>query len=224
MNVVNRSLVEGIAVLPDIGKSLRSLILVVSVLAVLSAVGVSILTMRASQPYYLLLGMELCIGLSGAIGVLFARGFFREGPGMALACVAGTFFVASFLGWLSVPNGTMTMRSGGSQSLRLFLVVRLGLAVVVGLVAAWAVLSRNVRSWHYVKWAAMTGVPLAGLALLAFKGRAWLSSGGGQVAAWVAWVGAIMLASLGLALFCACVHCTIRAFEAGRKTNNALTK
>jgi len=33
-----------------------------------------------------------------------------------------------------------------------------------------------------------------------------------------------MLASLGLALFCACVHCTIRAFEAGRKTNNALTK
>lgn len=196
---------------------IRGGVVVLSVLAALSVGGMCVLAMRANQPYYLLMGMELCIALAAALGVLFARGFFREGPGMALACVSGTIFVASILGYLSVPNAQMTMSGGGTIGLKPFLMGRLILAVLLGVGAAWLVLSRNARSWSYVARAALTGVPLAVIGFVGFKGRTWLSSGGAGVPAWVGWIGAIVLACVGLALLCACVHCTIRAFEMGRR-------
>jgi hypothetical protein len=200
--------------------SIRAGTVALSVLAALSVGGMCVLAMRANQPYYLLMGMELCIGLAAALGVLFARGFFREGPGMALACVSGTIFVASILGYLSVPNAQMTMSAGGTIGLKPFLLGRLVLAVLLGIAAAWLVLSRNSRSWSYVARAALTGLPLAAIGLIALKGRTWLSSGGAGVPAWVGWIGAIVLACVGLALFCACVHCTIRAFEMGRSSTS----
>jgi hypothetical protein len=192
-----------------------------SLLAALSTGAMCVLAMRANQPYYLLMGMELCIGLAAALGVLFARGFFREGPGMALACVSGTIFVASVLGYLSVPNAQMTMSSGGTLALKPFLMGRVLLASLLGLAAAWIVLSRDPQSRSYILRAILTGIPLGAIAFVGLKGRSWLSGGGAGVPAWVGWIGAIVLACVGLALFCACVHCTIRAFEMGRRAVDA---
>ena len=199
-----------------VAKPIQLATLAISLVAGLSVVGMCILAMRANQPYYLLMGMELCIGLAAGLGVLFGRGFFREGPGMSLACVSGTIFVASVLGYLSVPNGQMTMSGGSTMGLKPFVMGRVMLAVLVGVAAAWVVLSRNPRSWSYVARAVLTGVPLGVIGFVALKGRTWLSSGGAGMPAWVGWIGAIVLACVGLALFCACVHCTIRAFEMGR--------
>lgn len=183
----------------------------------LSSLGAAALTFQASQAYWIFLGMEMCVALGAGFAILFGRGLFREGPGMALACCAGTILVGGVLGWISVHRGNfdggMTMKSGKTLSLNTLLYGRVGVALVFGAIGAWLVLSRNRRSWHYLVRALLTGVPLLACVAGVYMMRSSLRGG----ASWVVWLAATVLTIVIIGLFCACAHFVIRAFEEGRR-------
>lgn len=201
----------------------QKVVLVLGVLLALSSLAAGALTFQASQAYWIFLGMEMCVALGAAFAILIGRGLFREGPGLALACCAGTVFVAGILGWVSVHRGNfelggMTMNSGKTVSLNALLYVRVAIACVFGTLGAWLVLSRNPRSWYYLLRAVLTGVPMVACLAGAYTMRSSLRGG----ASWVMWLAATVLTIVIIGLFCACAHFVIRAFESGR--SNAVTK
>ncbi len=201
----------------DVPRGVRMMVLALGVMLGLSCLVACALTFQASQAYWIFLGMEMCIALGAAFAILFGRGLFREGPGMALACCAGTVFVAAILGWISVHRGDfnaggITMKSGKTISLNALLYGRLAIALIFGVNGAWLVLSRNPRSGHYLLRAVMTGVPL-----LACAGGAYAMRSSVRSASWLVWLGATVLTVVIIGLFCACAHFVIRAFEEGRR-------
>lgn len=209
----------------DVPRLVQVVVLCMGVLLGLSSVIVCGLTIMASQAYWILLGMEMCVALAAAFAILFGRGLFREGPGMALACCAGTVLVAGVLGWISVHRGDfnaggMTMKSGKTVSLNALLYGRVAISMVLGVIGAWLVLSRNSQSWKYLLRAVMAGVPMVACLGVVYAMRSWLrgsgSGGSGGSTAWVLWLVATVLAVVILGLLCATAHFVIRAFESGR--------
>ncbi len=182
----------------------------------LSALGLAFagVTM-ADRPIWILFGFEL-ITLVGAItGLFFALGRFRDGPALALVCVAATFFVASVLGWLSA-RGTPFLGANQGQLLKAWLFGRIGASGLLVLMASWLVLSRGGRTWQYASRAAIAGAPVLLLLLAAVLLRGKLSSAIGSFPNWaLGGIGLIVGVGFG-ALVCAALHCTIRAFEEGR--------
>lgn len=192
-------------------------VLVLGIALGLSSLAAATMTFQASQAYWIFLGMEMCVALGAGFAILFGRGLFREGPGMALACCAGTILVGGVLGWISVHRGNfdggMTMKSGKTLSLNALLYGRVGIAVFFGAIGAWLVLSRNRRSGHYLVRALLAGVPLLACAAGAYMMRSSLRGG----ASWLMWLAATVLTVVIIGLFCACAHFLIRAFEEGRR-------
>jgi tetrahydromethanopterin S-methyltransferase subunit D len=169
---------------------------------------------RGDQPHYwLLTGLESCIVLGGVFGVLFGLGKFQEGPGMAIACVAGTVFAGAVLSWVSVKSG-LTLHGGGAASPKPMLFARLAISGALGALAAFEVLKRSRQSVHYILRALATGVPLLAIALAGWRFGG--SIAGAAAPAWIVWTVVVVVATLACVLFCACAHCVIRAFEVGR--------
>jgi hypothetical protein len=162
----------------------------------------------AARPrIWFLLGFECVVVTAAVLGFLVGRGRYRQGPALALACVAGSVAVASYLGYLG--SGRTILGIG----LMPFLAFRLGIAGAIGMVAAWIVLSRR---------------PGIGLPRL-FKGLviglvlAVLGAGVWTVRARIAALpdiariaGAVVLFVVFTALLATSVHLIIRAFESGR--------
>src|SRR5262249_6452882 len=122
----------------------------------LSALGMmAASTLLVTKPVWVLFGFEFVIAVATVLGILFAAGKFQEGQGLALACVAGTITVGSFLGWLGAQRHLAT--SHGDIPLNGWMLGRMGAAAVIALVGAWLVLSRNPRSKSYVLRSALTG-------------------------------------------------------------------
>jgi hypothetical protein len=185
-------------------------------LVLLSALGmIAASTLLVKDPVWVLFGFEIVIALGCVMGLLFAAGRFQDGQGLAMACVAGTIAVGSFLGWLGAAHHQIgTTR--GDFSLNRLLLARAAAAVVLGVVGALLVLSRNPRSWSYVWKAALTGGPILLIgAVFALKRSAVtgaLSSMPGWMVGMIGTVGGI----LAVVLISASVHCLVRAFELGR--------
>jgi hypothetical protein len=196
-----------------------------SALAGLSAVVLVLIAWTmGDQPYWLLTGMECCVIAAGVVGVLFARKRFGDGPAMTLTCIAGTIAVASFLGWLSLYRGGMqvgmTLRGsggGGGKTLPMtgWLVARVACASLLVLLASIEALGRDRASRRYIFNAIATGGALVVVGGGLWIGRGWLMSQS-IVPAWVVWTIVSLGAVLAMGLFCACLHCIIRAFEMGR--------
>lgn len=158
-----------------------------------------------------MVGFETVVAVAGVLGVLIGKGRFREGPGLALACVAGTVLMASAMGWLSAN------RTVGGYSITPVLGLRVLAAAVIGLAGAYCVLSRDPRAWKPAMWGFLTGVPVV-LAVGAGMGgssRRAIEGALGSMGAVGAVVGVVGLVFLGVCL-CASVHLVVKAFEMGR--------
>jgi membrane protein YdbS with pleckstrin-like domain len=188
--------------------------------ALLSALGVLVMALfMGAQPYWLVVGMELCIAMAGVFGLLFVRGRFAEGPALALLCVAGTIFAAGFLSWLAVRSG-IKLKGDKSVSLTSLMFARVAISAALVALASVEVLRRNRRSLGLLARAAATGVPLAIIAGGLYAGWAALASQQ-VVPAWIVWTLVSVAVVVAMALLCACGHFVIRAFEMGRPENAA---
>lgn len=178
-----------------------------------SAIVVAVLALTANaRPAWALFGFEAVIAVSCIFGVRVGRGAYREAPGLALACVAGSVLVGSVLGYLSLNPPTL-----GGVGVRPFLAARLlGGAALAGAGAA-CVLSRHPRSRSLALKGVMLGVPVAASAavLIVPALRAPIAPVFrlGPTAQLAVGAGAFIV--LG-ALLCASVDRLIRAFELGR--------
>ena len=210
---------------PPIPAALRAVVLVVSLIVAVSAAAgaffaVAQPSLAAGQRVsWTLMGFELVILISAGIGILAARGRYREGPALALACVAGTILLGSAMGWQGAGRQLVGV------SLTPFLAARALASATLGAIAAWAVLSRNGRSWRPLVLGLMCGVPvLAGSAALLVPAvrrpleTALATSPAFQLsAALVGYFAATVLLS-------ACVHLIVRAFELGREPRSATSR
>jgi hypothetical protein len=211
------------------------------VAAVVAAVTIGAVLMRAEQPYWMVVGFEVVVLIAAGFAVGIARGKFRDGPGMALLCVAGTLMVAGVLGYISTKGTQGVLKlQGRSVPMKPWALLHLAGAGLMALLAAYEVLRRNSRSMYYIARGAMAGVPLAaivGVAAMLYRKsqateRAYQSAVEAAlmagkdapaapepvVASWVSWLGGSLAAVAALVLFSACAHCVIRAFEMGRAT------
>jgi hypothetical protein len=198
---------------PEVPRFIRLFAAVVSgVVLASAALGMVAALVANDRPALTLLGFELVIAVSCVFGVLLGGGRYRQAPGLALACVAGTVFAGSVLGFYSLSPPVL-----GGVGLKPLLAAR---ALAAGLIAgagAWCVLSRHPRSWRLAAQGVLLGAPVlitaAVLAVPSLRRVLGPLAGLGLVAQMAVAVGAFLL--LG-GLLCASVDMVIRAFELGR--------
>jgi hypothetical protein len=203
----------------DVPANIRATIAVAGGLVLLSALCGAVAALAANaRPAWGLFGFEVVVGVAAACGVWMAggkQGRYREGPGLAAACIAGTFLVGSVLGYLSLQPPTLA-----GVGLKPFLAGRVLAAAVVAAAGAWCVLSRHPRSWRLLMIGVLLGAPVLAAAVVAvvpaLRGVLAPITGAGAVAQMTAVVGACVV--LG-ALLCASADFVIRAFELGGTGN-----
>lgn len=122
----------------SIPSGLRLAIAILSTLVLVSSIATVVIAWAvAGRPSWALLGFELLTAMAGAFGLAAAAGRFSDGPGIALACVAGTVLASSIFGYLG------TTGQIGDWKLHSWLIGRATIAGLIGLVAAWVVLRRT---------------------------------------------------------------------------------
>lgn len=124
-------------------------------IALWALVGAILSVALAPTPIWTLLGFEAVIAVAGGLGVFLGLGKYREAPALAIACVAGTILVGSFLGYRGSAGAI------GSLSLKPWIMGRLAIGLTLALLAALTVLVRNRQSWPAL---------FAGLAFAAIPG------------------------------------------------------
>jgi hypothetical protein len=204
--------------IPAVARWIRVLTLASSGLVFVSAVGMVAVDagigyiLPGQKPSWLLVGFEAVVAVAGFLGVMFGIGRFADGPGLALACIAGTVLMGSALGWLSAAQQV------GGYSLTPLLGLRVLAAGMLGFMGACCVLSRDPRAWKPAMWGAGSGLPvLAAIALmLRASSRRAIESALGSWGMLGAAVGLLALVALGVCL-CASVHLVVKAFEMGRE-------
>ncbi len=197
--------------MPEVPRFVRVLVALLSGVVLASALLGAVMAVGANaRPAWTLVGFEVVIAVSCVFGLLLGR--YREAPGMALACVAGTIFAGSVLGYVSMSPPVL-----GGVGLRPFLEARVLAAGLIGAAGAYCVLSRHPRSWRLFARGLLLGAPVvAAAAVLAIPSLRRLLApvmGMGLVGQMTVAVGAFLL--LG-ALLCAAIDLVIRAFELGR--------
>jgi len=203
--------------LPPVPKPILMLALVLGILLSLSAVvlaaSAAALPVLApgERPAWMLAGFEVVALVAGVLTVLFGRGRFADGPGLALGTFAGTVLVASAFGWISVGKQL------GGVSLTPLLAFRVIASLLLAAAGCYCILSRNPKSWRVFAIGAACGAPcvaVMGAGLTSGGRRALMNfiSGGGMVQTGIA---ILLLIVLGC-LLCASVHLIIKAFEMGR--------
>ena len=196
---------------PPLPPALRGAIAVVSAVMICSNVGGALFALRTTpEPFWGWLGFEVVMLVASVVGLLLGLGRFREGSGIAAACVAGAWFVGTGMGRLqayAAPTQVLTDP---------WFLGRLAGAALVAGAGAVAVLARNPRSFRKV---AAGG---AMLAIVGGFGAFWVLTGG-------LWLGtpqngAIDIARKGIlaatvigvgVLFCVGSHLVIAAFQMG---------
>lgn len=167
------------------------------------------------RPAWTLFGFQVVTIVAAGLGIVMGFGTFRQGPGLALACIAGTILVAAVLGYISVQPPEIA-----GHRLRPWLVGYVAASAVLGLLGAWCVLSRDPRSLPTLVKGLVLGLPvlMAGAVVLmpAARGLARSLMGGGVVGTIIVSVAAFVI--LG-AFLCASADLIIRSFEYGRHEN-----
>lgn len=190
---------------------------VLSGLVLLSTVPMLVASILLSpRPVWIMFGFELVVALSCVTGLLAAWGRFREAPAMAVLCVAGPVFVGAVLAYFGVGRALTLEGREEPISLDLWVIGRIAVALALAGIAAVLVLMRSSRCWGYAAKAAAAGAPLvlAGGVLVMFRGPVAGAIGGLPGLVQIALGG--LAAVVGLVLFSAAAHFTIRAFEEGR--------
>lgn len=168
----------------------------------------------APKVVWVLLGFEVVTLVGAVLGLFFALGRFQEGQGLAMACVAGTFFVAAVLGYFGA--GRQLPTSDGGISLKWLLLGRLGASFLLGAIGAGLVLARDKRSWGYLAKSAALGGPVL-IALGAYVVSPGRVTGMlGSLPGWALGLGLTVAGLLSVVMVSASVHLLVRAFELGR--------
>ncbi len=201
---------------PPVSPKIRLLAGVNSAAVLVSAVALAIgavcqpFLVDGLKPAWILMGFELVSLTAAVMGILFWRGQFRHGPGLALACVAGTILLASGLGGLSA------QWTVANQSIKLLVVARAAAAGLIALSGAACVLGRDPRGWPTFLKGVLWGLPILALAAWFVKaGGAFLDpvNNLGTVARMIAYgLGSLVI---GISM-CVSVHLIVKAFEFGR--------
>lgn len=166
---------------------------------------------ETTAPAWWLFAFELLALVAGVAGLFVARPAFAQAPGLGLLCVAGMVVASSVCGYLGV-QGTF-----GPHSLKLWLLARLAASGLITLAAAYAVLSRNPRSFGVIARGIACLLPVAALAGLGLWKRATILGALNDLNAFIR-IAIAITAMLGLAaLVCAGAHLIIRAFESCRQ-------
>lgn len=196
--------------------SLRRAVLAVSLFLGVSSLGGLALAGAGAESIVIgMLGFEVVVFVAAVIAVLAGLGRFTSGYGLALACVAGTVFGASVLGFV---DGRPNFESSPdmARALEVLVRVRIGVALALAALASLVVFVRHRSSWGYLGRGLLVGAPvlIAG-ALVWLFARGWvLTPREGTMEA--VRVGSIILGAMVLGgFFCASVHLIIRAYQAG---------
>jgi len=179
----------------SIPAGLRIAIAILSALVLASALAtVGIAWAVAGRPSWALLGFEFLTLMAGAFGLAAANGKFRDGPGIALACVAGTVLAASIFGYLG------TTGQIGDWKLHGWLIARATAAGLIGLLAAWVVLRRTPGAWVLaIRGAIYTAASVGFVGLLAlFDGEIRPSGGSARLVSHAA----LSIAAIGAIPIC----------------------
>ncbi len=195
-------------VVPPMPRGARPIASCASLVVLLSALAGVIAAALNSPPVWFMLGFEAVIACASVFGVLVGLGRFRDGPALALLCVAGTIAAGSLLGFLA---GRGNIGLGPGWFLRLLL-ARVALSAIIAATAGWIVLVRRPQLSFRRLW---FGLGCA-LAFAAITWALWEFSGqlaalGTMPSAFVGFVAAVTL----LGLLAAAVHLLIGAFETG---------
>lgn len=182
---------------------------VVALTAIAGAVAAIVIP---APPGWLMFGFELVVLVAAVMGFFVARGRFNEGPGLALACIAGSILACTVLGYVSI-NRTL-----GQFPLDLVVLSRLVAAGILGTLGALAVLLRNPgRSCPLMIKGLVLGLPVLAVAaaIILPQARSLLGPLGRLQGPTRAIVALVAFAAAGV-LLSGAVHLVIRAFEAGR--------
>lgn len=200
--------------LPPPPAAIRRAVLVTSlVLGASSLAGLGLAVVGTSSVVLGLLGFELVVFVAAVLAVLAGFGRFRNGYGLALACVAGTVVGATLLGYVDgKPN--FVSNPDMARLLKANVLARAGLAGAMGALGAAAVLNRDRRSWGVLVKGLVVVSPVVVIGgLTVVFARDWLTSprdGAGEAVR----IGSIVLGVMVLGgFFCAGAHLIIRAFQ-----------
>ncbi|MBL8991189.1 MAG: hypothetical protein JNJ48_06375 [Phycisphaerae bacterium] len=151
---------------------------------------------------------EVVVLTAGVIGVLLARGRFRDGPAIALLCIAGCVAAGSFLGYLSAGRTLM------GQSLTVYMLARVAAGGVFAAAAAADVLLRRPGlSVPLLMRGLLAGIPVLVAAAMAVRTSALASINAlHPLAQFGVYIGAFVVLA---AMTCASAHWIIRAFAIG---------
>lgn len=222
--------------LPMPPRPIRLLTAAICACILLSALATGVLAIVVPpKPAWTLMAFEVVMAVSCSLALPFARGAYRDGPGLALTCFAGAVFAGSVLGYLSA-QGVL-----GTHSLKLWLLARVALAGLLGLFAAAVVLVRNPRSWGGLIKGLLLLSPHALIVVLFGLQRygpgsvksgldrllgvfAPLTRPAEGVAEAMRMGGLIVIAIIAGGLLCAGLHLIIRSFEICRDDESAVAK
>lgn len=181
-------------------------------LSAVAGIAISLLLGRlvpGTRPAWTMLGFEVITLVAAILGLLFAAGRYRDAPGMAMACVAGTIFSASICAHIGV-HGELAR-----QPLLPFTAGRVLAAALLGALGGVCVLVRDPASWRVLIKGVALGLPmLIGVAILA-------ATRGGILEKLNALGSAGKVAALGIygfiagVMLCASVEFVVRAFRMG---------
>lgn len=139
----------------------------ISLVAIVAAVAGSAATGQAGA--WLTFAFQLTIVVAGALGVLVGIGKLKDAPAMGALCVAGTFFVAGFLGYYGA-GGSIAFRAllGGDfgafnegELPTWVLLVELGAAGLTGAIAGLLAMGRAPReAWKQLILGIVLGAPV----------------------------------------------------------------
>lgn len=195
---------------------IRAAVLILSALVLVSAVAGAVAaiwvpTVAGERASWAMFGFEIVTIVAAVLGILLGLGRFTDGPALALACVAGTILLASGFGWQGAG------RQLGGVSLTPMLLGRAGIAMTLGLLAAYCVLSRRREAWSLAIRGVLLLAPVVVLmgALVVPRVRAWVEGALGQSPA-VQFLAVTVGFLIVTALVSAGGHLLITAFEAGR--------
>lgn len=192
----------------------RAVLMLFSLLCVL--VGVSAL-FRTGQsfttwpPEWFVVGFEVIVLISSAMGLMIGRTRirgFREGPALAMACVAGATLVSV------ASSGAASGTGFTSLAADPFTLARIALAMAMGALAALSVLARQPR--RSLRALVIGGVLCAGaLVILVSAFIPGVRSALGSLNPILVTVGVVIASMLFITLVSVGGHCIIRAFEYG---------
>lgn len=194
-----------------------------TLVATCAGVGLSAIAMIAVaafvclKPAWLVIGFEVVALVAAVLGLLQARARLVDAPGLALGGIALVFGPAALLAWLSVQGRFQVGGQVDSVSITPWLAGRLVAGALVGVIGAFLVLGRNVRSRYYLVRSALAAAPLAvggavGLVVMRSGAAAGLATLPGIVTGMIVTV----VGLVAVILVSASLHCLIRAFEMGR--------